>query len=206
MKTEALIRELVAQVRPVRPVRHPLARFAAWALAAAAWIAAAVAVVGVRGDLAAASRAPGFASHVLVPLALGLAATVVAFAASVPRRHARWSTLALGAVVASWLGLAVVGAIWADGGHAGTGIRCVRNLAAFSIPPGVLLVLMLRRAAPLDRGTVGLVAALGTAALAHVGTRFVCHNDGALHILVWHCSFVLVTAAVGVLAGRALFR
>lgn len=206
MRTEALIRELVAQVRPVRPVGHPLARFGGWALAAAVWIAAAVAVVGVRNDLAAAARMPGFAPHVLVSVGLGVAATVVAFFASVPRRRTRWSTLALCAVVASWLALIVVSAISADGGHAGTGLRCIRNLAAFSVPPGLLLYLMLRRAAPLDRGTVGLFAALGTAALAHVGTRFVCHNDGALHILVWHCSFVLATAAVGVVVGRALFR
>jgi hypothetical protein len=206
MRTEALIRALVAQVRPVTPVRHPLARFGGWAVVSAAWIAAVVAAVGVRGDLATAARAPGFELHVVVPLALGLAATVVAFVASVPRRNSRAATLILTTVVASWLVLVVVGAVSADGGHVGAGFRCIRNLVAFSVPPGLLLYLMLRRAAPLDRGTVGLVAAVGTSALAHVGTRFVCHNDGALHILVWHCSFVFVMGGVGIWVGRALFK
>jgi hypothetical protein len=206
MRTEALIRELVAQVRPVRPVRHPLLRFGGWAAVAAAWITAVVATIGIRGDWVAASRAPGFVLHVVLPLALGLAATVVAFVDSVPHRNSRSVMLMLAAVVALWLVLIVGGAITAGGAHAGTGVRCVRNLVAFSAPPGLLLYLMLRRAAPLDRGTVGMVAALGTSALAHAGTRFVCHNDGALHILVWHCSFVFLMGAVGILVGRALFR
>jgi hypothetical protein len=206
MRTEALIHELVAQARPVTPVRRPLVRFGGWAVASTVWIAAVVTAVGIRNDLAAASRVPGFALHVVLPLALGLAATVAAFVASIPRRNSRSATLILAAVVASWLILVVGGALSEGGESAGTGVRCIRNLVAFSVPPGLLLYLMLRRAAPLDHGTVGMIAALGTGALAHVGTRFVCHNDGALHILVWHCSFVFVIGGVGILIGRALFK
>jgi hypothetical protein len=206
MRTEALIRELAAQVRPVRPVGHPLARFAGWAAVAAVWIAAGVSVVGIRTDFAPASRAPGFVLDIVLPLALGLAATLAAFVASVPGRNSRWWTLIPAAVVASWLALVLVGALSTGSGHVGAGVRCIRNLAAFSVPPGLLLYLMLRKAAPLDRGTVGMLAAGGMSALAHVGTRFVCHNDGALHVLAWHCSFVLLLGAVGILVGRALFR
>jgi hypothetical protein len=77
---------------------------------------------------------------------------------------------------------------------------------ALGVPPGLLLYFMLRKAAPLDHGTVGMLAAVGTLALAQVGTRFVCHNDGALHIVVWHYSFVFVLGGAGVAIGRALFR
>jgi hypothetical protein len=51
-----------------------------------------------------------------------------------------------------------------------------------------------------------MLAAVGMSALAHAGTRFVCHNDGALHVLLWHCSFVLLVGAAGILVGRASFR
>jgi hypothetical protein len=109
-------------------------------------------------------------------------------------------------VVTSWLALVVAGTLSAGGGHVGAGVRCIRNLVAFVVPPGLLLFFMLRRAAPLDGGAVGTLAAVGMAALAHAGTRFVCHNDGALHLLVWHCTFVVVLGGVGILVGRSLLK
>lgn len=206
MKTEALIRELAARVEPVKPVGHPLSSFGAWTVVAAAWIAVAVTAVGVRTDFAAASRTPAFALGLLLPLALGLGAAAAACVSSIPGRNNRWWALIPAAVVASWLLFVGAGALSADHGHVGAGLRCIRNLAAFSLPPGLLLYLMLRRGAPLERGAVGMLATVGTSALAHVGTRFVCHNDGALHVLVWHCSFVLLLGGIGILLGRALFR
>lgn len=206
MKTEALIRELAARAEPVKPVGHPSSSFATWTVVALAWITASLIVMGLRTDLGAASRAPAFAWNLVLPLAVALASSMAAFAASVPGHHGRrWALIAAGAL-GTWLLVALAGALGAHPGPAGVGFRCLRNLAVFSLPPGLLLYLMLRRAAPLDRGTVGMLATVGTAALAHVGTRFVCHNDGALHVLVWHCDFVLVLGGVGILLGRALFR
>ena len=205
MTTEALIQELAAQARPVKIVGHPLARFAGWVTVAAMWIAACAMAFGVRTDVAMASPPAAFLLAVVLPLAFGLAATAVAFVASVPGSNSRWWTLIAAALVASWFGLVIVVAISA-GGQVGVGLKCIRNLAVFSVPPGLLLYFMLRGAAPLDRGTVGMLAAVGTSALAHAGTRFVCHNDGALHVLAWHCSFVLLLGAGGILAGRWSFR
>lgn len=206
MMTEALIQELAAQARAVRPIGHPLARFGGWAVVAAVWIAGGVAALGVRTDFAAAARAPTFVADVVLPLAGGLGATVAAFVASVPGSKRRRWTVISALAVASWLLLVAGGSVSAGAGHVGAGVRCIRNLVVFSVPPGLVLCVLLRRAAPLDRGTIGMLAAVGVSALAHVGTRFVCHNDGARHVLMWHCSFVLLLAGIGVLAGRTLFR
>jgi hypothetical protein len=205
MKTEALIRELAGRAEPVKPVDRPSSSVAVWTAAALVWISASVAAVGLRTDLAAVSRAPAFAWDLGGPLALGIASSMAAFAAGVPGPHGRrWALIAAGAL-GTWL-LVVAGGTLAHPGHVGTGVKCLRNLVVFSVPPGLLLHLMLRRAAPLDCGTAGMLAAIATSALAHVGTRFVCHNDGALHVLVWHCSFVLALGGVGMLVGRALLR
>jgi len=206
METEALIRALAARAQPVKTVGHPMSRFAVWAAVALVWIAASVTAVGVRTDLAAAARAPAFAWSLGAPLLLAVAASLAAFGASVPGHQGRWWSLMAAAAGGAWLLLVGGGALAGDHGAVGAGARCLRNLVAFSLPPGLLLYLMLRRAAPLDRGTVGILAALGVSALAQVGTRFVCHNDGALHALVWHCSFVLLLGGAGILLGRALFR
>jgi hypothetical protein len=107
-------------------------------------------------------------------------------------------------ILASWVLVITVELRLAGGGHAGTGAHCIRNLVALAAPPGLLLHAMLRRAAPLDRGESALLATLAAAALADAGTRFVCRNDGALHILAWHCGVVLWLAAVGFIVGRRL--
>jgi hypothetical protein len=206
MTTEALIRDLAAELQPVRPLGRPLVRFGRWAAVAAAWVAGGVAVIGVRADVVAVVRDPRFILHVAVPLVLAAVATVVAFLTSVPDRRSRWSALVPAAVTAAWLLVVVLGVFLAGQGHAGTGLKCLRNLLLLSLPPGLLLYFMLRKAAPLGGGAIGLLAALGVAALAHAGTRFVCHNDGALHILVWHLGFVLLLTALGAVVGRARLR
>jgi len=201
VKTEELIQDLAAQLQPVKPLRHPLARFGRWAAVTAAWVAVGVAAIGVRADLAAMAHAPAFLLYVALTVALGAATTLAAFTASVPGRTSRWWTFAPSAVIASGLLLVVLGVLSAGDGYAGAGVKCVRNLLALSVPPGLLLCLMLRRAAPLDGRAIGALAAVGVAALAHAGTRFVCRNDGALHLLVWHCGFVLLLGGLGILAG-----
>ena len=206
MTTDALIRQLAAQARPVRPLRPPGVRFVGWVLFAAAWVTAGIAAVGARIDVGAALRDPTFVPSVALPAALGVAATMSAFVASVPGRGRRWPALIAGALLAAWLSLVVIEIATTGGGSLGAGVRCMRNLAAFGAPPGLLAYFMLRRAAPLARGATGLFAALGAAALAHAGTCFVCRNHGALHILVWHLAFVLLLAGAGVLVGRTFFK
>ena len=56
---------------------------------------------------------------------------------------------------------------------------------------------MLRRAAPLEPGRVGVFAALGAA-----GIQFICMNDDPLHALLWHWLPVVVAGAAGVVLGR----
>jgi len=206
MRTEALIRDLAAELRPVRPLGSPLVRFGRWAAVAAAWVGVGVAAIGVRSDVLAVMRDPRFMLNVALPVVLGMAATVAAFLGSVPDRRSRWSTLLPGVVMTAWLLLVVVGVFLVGQAHPGAGVKCLRNLVALSVPPGLLLYFMLRRAAPLAGGSIGGLAALGVAALAHAGTRFVCHNDGALHILVWHVGFVVLLGALGAIVGRTRFR
>jgi hypothetical protein len=206
MKTELLIRQLAGEVQPVRPLKHPVARFFRWAIFTVAWVVAGVVAVGVRVDIAAVLRAPTFLLQIALPLALGAGATIAAFVASVPDRKHRFLDLVFVAILALWLLVVVSAVVATGGGHLGAGARCVRNLVVLSLPPGALLYVVLKRAAPLGGSLTGLQAALGVAALAYAGTRFACHNDGALHLLVWHSAFVLLLGGVGALIGRALFR
>ena len=206
MKTEALIRELALDIQPVKPLSRPVVRFLRWALFATAWVVTAVLVVGTRIDVGRAVRDSAFLLRLALPVALGVAAAITAFVRSVPDRKSPLSAIVPGALLAAWLLLILVEISATGGGHVGIGFKCARNIVAFSVPPGVLLYFMLMRAAPLDRGAIGLRAALVAEALAHAGTCFICRNHGGLHMLVWHVGFVLLLAGAGILVGRALFK
>jgi len=81
---------------------------------------------------------------------------------------------------------------------------CALFIAATALPAGAMLVLMLRRAAPLQaRWTAGL-AGLASLALGALSTQFVCTNDTAAHHLLWHVAPVVLLAVPGFAFGSAL--
>ena len=73
MRSEDLIHGLAADLRPVRPARHPAAATLLWCGVAAAVILAAVLVSGPRPDLAA--RLAGIPARLTYPPRLTLCVT-----------------------------------------------------------------------------------------------------------------------------------
>jgi hypothetical protein len=73
---------------------------------------------------------------------------------------------------------------------------CAFLIAATALPPEVMLVRMLRDAAPLQGRWTGGLAVLASLAMGALETQFVCTNDAAAHHLLWHFSpVVLLTLA-----------
>jgi hypothetical protein len=72
------------------------------------------------------------------------------------------------------------------------------------VVPAALLVMMLRRAAPLQPRQAGSLAVLAGVALGVVGTQFVCPDDSAAHHIMWHAAPVLMFAAMSLALPRPL--
>lgn len=206
MKTETLIHELAKQGQPVKRVGPPIARFFRWAAVAVLCVAVGVAVFGFRADLEYTSRSPMFLLQAALTLALGALSGLSAFILSVPDKAKPWLNIVPGTTLLLWLVVLVRALLSGENVQAGLGVACVRDILALGLPPGVLLYLMLKKAAPLNVGRVGVLAALGVAALGALGTQFICRNDDPLHILVWHYVPVLVLGGIGILLGRLLLR
>ncbi len=206
MKTEALILELARRAAPVRPLAHPLARFSWWLGAAVASVALGAMAIGIRADLASVGSQPAFVLHTSTVVALAAVSAMAAFHSSVPGTRSHSARMLPALALACWSIVLAWSAASEGELAAGPGVRCIRNILVLSLPAGVLMHVMLRRAAPLARGAVGLMSTLSVAALAHAGTRFICPNDGALHVATWHLSTVLVLAAAGIVLGRWSFR
>lgn len=206
MKTEKLIQNLALTAEPVKPINPPIRTFFLWLLLSTACIALAIAVTGPRMDWAALPLRP----QAFLPLgALMLLVCTAAFAAlcfSVPGERGPRTVWLLFAILSLGLSLFLNTIFFQQSLTIGSGWKCARNVFFLSLIPSSILYLLLKSAAPLWRRRVGALCALASAALACLGTRFICPNDGPLHFLAWHCGPVLAATGLGVLAHWLWYR
>src|SRR5262249_54854158 len=109
-----------------------------------------------------------------------------------------------------WIAAALVAAamgalLWAPGGSspvgggfAGVGVGCLEKTVGLAALPWVVLLLGLRRGAPVVPATGGVLAGAAAFLLANVAMRVVCPIDAHAHVLVWH---LLPAGVAAVLSG-----
>ncbi len=195
MTDDELVHALVGDLAPVRRLRGATVRAAAWAALATGYVALGTCVLGPRPDLARVLRVPAYLAEAGALIAVAAAAAIAAFQRAVPgaeRPLARG--LACGALIA-WIGAVALrwsGMQWAPGW------TCVARLIALGGAPAIASIVMIRRAAPLERAWTTGLAILAAAALAMLGTQAVCARDAADHVLVWHVVPVVIAVAIAV--------
>jgi hypothetical protein len=211
MRSEDMISQLAAGLRPVRRVWHPARSTAAWLLLAGGVIGAAVAFFGLRHDLAQ-RLASGFdLPQLLAALATGVLAAFAAFQLALPDRDARWALLPLPAV-AAWLATMGWGCLQdlvrfgPEGLRLTTSFPCLAFIAGFGLPLTIGMLWLTRHAAPLRPTPVAALGGLSAAALASVGLTATHHLDAAVMVLVWHGMAVLVVTLIASLLGPRVMR
>ncbi|HZL93493.1 MAG TPA: DUF1109 domain-containing protein [Vicinamibacterales bacterium] len=202
---------LVRSATPVTPLEPPPVRLARWAIASTALALVSVAILGVRSDVATQMMNGWFVARATATLAMVIAAAIVAFLMSVPGAERSRLVRALPLAACLVWAVMLVGTIAANGSPLEVLLQvtphfsCVLLIAATAITPGVMLVRMLRHAAPLQARWTGGFAGLASLALGALGTQFVCTNDAAAHHLLWHFTPVVLLALAGVAVGSSLF-
>jgi len=197
----ALVDRLVADVQPVRPLRSPSERMLSSMTLPAALLMA-VAARSLRPDLTDRLRTPTFALELGLLAASAGVSTWLAFRAAAPDRGvSRWAFSLAGGLVA-----ASVAALFSEGsrslpvgaGFAAVGLGCLEMTIALAALPWVILLLVLRRGAPVAPAAGGALAGAAAFLLANVAMRVVCPIDAHLHVLTWH---LLPAGAAAVLSG-----
>lgn len=211
MRTDDLIERLARDAAPVRPLPHPARRVLGWLAVALGFAVTMVWAIGPRPDLVERLGEARFLFEQGVALATAIAAAVAAMALTLPdaSRAWRWLPLVPGAAWLSTLGLGCA-RDWAQLGPDGLRLtpdpECFVYIALIGSLPLLVLVLMLRRGAPLRPAwTLGL-AALAAAAIGNFALRFFHMQDAALMVLVWQVGAVVLIAAIAALCGRAVLR
>lgn len=207
---ERLIGSLAADLRPVRRLPPPSLRALAW-LGGVAAVAVALAVFA---DLPLVWRritaAPDMTLAVLASIATMVLAALAAFELSLPDARRAWALLPLPAALV-WIAASGVGCLrgWIlPATHpmaTGETGDCLMFILALSIPFSGLMIMMLRRACPLEPGLTAATAGLAAAAAAATLLNFFHPFDAAATDLAVHAAAVVLVIGVNrYFAGRTL--
>jgi hypothetical protein len=209
MDTDELIRRLAADARPVSRLRPPWTRAALWLALSVPYVAAVVwgklAVLGTTDVL----TDPRFLIEQAATFATAVMAAAAAFASIVPGYDRRVLLLPLAPLVV-WLASVGSGCLddWLRLGAEGLAIRpdweCLPAASVIGILPAVVMLLMLRRGAPLHPRVTLLLGALAVAAIGNFGMQLFHFRDASIMVLVWHLGSVAVISALAGLAGERL--
>ncbi len=204
MNRDDLIQDLTKEGNPVSALPPPWLRFFRWLVVVFFCLAVGVLFLGLRDDLESASARPSFQIHGVLTMILGLASSLSAFLLSVPGSRSRkilWIPLMTLILFFVYFGYSLY---FLEHDPFQFGWGCIRDILVLAFVPGAILLFLLRRAAVLDGWKTSFFAFLGLGALGSLGTQFICHNDGALHTLLWHYLPVLVLGILGSYLGNRI--
>jgi hypothetical protein len=205
-----LIRELSEELAPAPRLRGPLQLALLWWIGA--WIfvvAATLAVQPMRPGFADQLLAsPRFAAETLLGIAAGAFAIRAAFAVGIPGSGPTRRRIALPlALLALWASTYFYGLAdpALDPSMLGKRALCFAEVLIYGLPILAAGLLLLRRLAPLDRWSAGLVTGAAAGAIPGLLMQLACLYIPS-HILTYHVAPALALALVGSLAGRLLLR
>ena len=209
MKTAELIEALAHNLKPVRRLRPPLARAAAWIVVAAGVVALLGITHGVRSDLGQQLARPAYLVLLLASLGTGLLAAIASFFVTLPDRSWRWALLPIPTLLV-WMGsvgyqcLTAWVSVDAGGPHAGETLRCLATVVLVSLPLSLVLLLMLRHAAMLRPIAVTLTGGLAVAGFAACALWLFHPLDTSVMVLAWSVATMALALAAAGTAARKL--
>jgi hypothetical protein len=208
-ETDDLIGALSAELRPVRPLDSPALRAAKFLALAGLCLVALSLAHGPKPQFLSRLDDAAFMVPWLASIATGVAATLAVFHLAVPGtpRWLFWLPVPPLAVWLATLGAGCLEELLAHGtSHLGTSWHCVQIIAQISLPMGLALGWMLRRAAPLAPVGTGVLAALAVSAFASATLETFHKLDTATMILLWHGATISIVAGIGALWGKRALR
>jgi hypothetical protein len=207
MDTADLIRALAANARPVRRLRPPLLRAALWLMLAAAILGLLTVSHGLRPGLAERMADPAFATSLIASALTGVLAAISAFMLSLPDRSRAWILLPAPALAAwlanigyqcfaGWVSLPP-GAVTVEAASS-----CVATLVLTSLPLSLVLLAMLRHAAPLRPFLVVLTGSLAVSAVTSTALSLFHPLDATVMVLGWNLGTAVLFTGLAAQFGR----
>lgn len=206
MKQQELINQLLANAAPVRRLWPPLPRALSWWLGTSVCMAGYLWLFARPAMIQQAMTHTDFVIQGILALVLGLVAALAALTLSIPGRRPAVLQKLPYAGLFGWLAVLFYALATTAPSLFMPGWGCAAEIFIFSAIPAALLIVMAKRAAPLNLPLVGFFAVLAAASMGTFCTQFSCCKTAPLHGLVWHFLPVLVLSMSGIFFGRRLLR
>lgn len=213
--TSTLIERMVAEAKPVKRLRPPALRAGLWLFAAGAIGGFAILLFANLPLFANRIEEPAVAVEWIATLITGAAAVLASFQLSLPDRSPAWALLPLPSL-AVWIASSGYSCyrhwitVGPTGWELGQSADCLIFILAVSLPLAVSLLIVLRRALPLEPVRAAALGALGVAALAAAALQFFHPFDVTFIDLGVHLGTIALVvvgaAAVENLSDRFLLR
>lgn len=211
MATDELIANLVRDLKPVRPLPLPRRRLASWAVIVGVAAAGVVAAIGLRVNLAVSLSTITFQVHVWLLLLCAATSAAATLMLVMPGERVTWLRRWLPATAVSAWVIWLAGELWISAVNGErlapgwVGAACVAKAVAFSVTPGIALMIMLGRGAPGETRATMVFAGLAVAAVGALGVELTCPLTSPSHLLVWHAGPVIAVVVTSMLLGRTMF-
>ena len=211
MDTDKLIQRLAESAEPVRPLRRPSIRTAAWLSLSIPYVALVVFMMSPRADLVEKMSDLRFVLEQVAALATGIGAATLAFATTSPGYNRKFFIF-LVLPLAVWLGSLVQRCVgdWMQFGFNGLWLQpdwvCFPAILLVGAIPAIAMAIMLRRGAPLTPYATAAMGGLAAAGLGNFGLRLFHPQDASLMVLVWQVGTVIVLSALAGWAGPYLLN
>ena len=212
LTTEELIDILVSRMRPVRALRTPALRVAAWVAISLPWLILVVLTMGLRPDLAARLSDARWLIEQAAAAATAITAAHAALGAGIPGRGRAWERLVPLALLAVWLGTLGHGCFTALHRQGPNGLvlhsdwACLPGVALVGSIPAIAIARMISRGMPLAPVSTAALGALAAAALGEVGLQFFHRGDSSLTVLLWQGGAVIGLTVLGACLGSSWVR
>ncbi len=207
MDTEALIRRLSENAKPTQPLANPWLRALVWLAISIPYVVAVIAFFSPRADLATKVIEARFLIEQSAALATALTAAIAAFASTIPGYDKKYLVLPV-VPLAAWLASLGIGC-FIDLSHSGFHLTvlhadwiCLPGIVLVGAVPGIAIVMMLRRGAPLSPASSTMLGGLAAAALGDFGLRFFHPEDTGLLVLIWQFGSVFLLSVLAAWIGR----
>lgn len=210
MKTDDLITALAQDA----PVRWPLGRAVAAAMAGGAVVAGVIffAGIGVRPDVMQAVETIRYLFKFVVTLALAVTATGLILHLArpgVPLGAWRWALLAAPVLLIVSVALEMMAMPMSSWGTRWIGTNapwCLTLIPLMALGPLALMLWALRQGAPRRPGLAGAVAGLVASGIAATFYAAHCPDDSPFFVATWYTLATGIVVLIGTLAGRRWLR
>jgi len=207
VKTEDLIKTLVQNAKPVRPVSSVSNRIFWWLVLTFFATTLGVSLFGLRSDITEKLSDARFLFEIAILFIIAVGSAIGALILSVPaqdhRAFTRWLPLT---GMGLWLFLIFARILGSDALHLDCAFSCIRDIAIIGLIPAAFLVWMIKRTAPTHLRLTATLLLLAGSAIGCIGVQLLCKSDEALHGLLWHALPALSFGALGLVLGRRLLR